>query len=135
MNGIDCMQARDLMLEADVSELSGAGPDASELARHIAACGDCRNQAQRILRGYADLERGLQAVGRKRRATSRFTWIPIPLAAAAVLTLVLARQNDPLPDMSFLTARMTQQQPVVTPPSDRQAIVIEKNDLTVVWLY
>ena len=134
MNGIECTAARDLMLEADIGELKGSGQTA--LAQHIAGCSDCQNHAQRILRGYADLERGLQSVGNRTRAKkSRFTWIPIPLAAAAVLALLLARRDEPLPDMTFVTARMTQEQPIVTPPDGRQAIVMEKNDLTVVWLY
>ena len=133
MNEMQCTAAQNLMLESDVGELRGEGT--SELARHIAACTDCRNRAQRILRGYGDLEEGLGTFATKRARNFRLGWIPIPLAAAAVLAFLLVNREAPLPDMGFVTARMFAQQAVVTPPADKQAIVIEKNDLTVVWLY
>jgi hypothetical protein len=136
MSNMDCTQARDLMLEAEMEELNGQGENI--LAQHIAACADCSRYAQRIVRGYADLEKGLASItagAAKRRTRSRLLWIPVPLAAAALLTLLLVRGQDTVPDVTGITTRMFAQQPLVTPPEGRQAIVIEKNDLTVVWLY
>ena len=133
MNEMQCTAAQDLMLEAEIGELRGEGPGA--LARHISECSTCSNRAQRILRGYADLEQGLGTLTKKRARSPRLAWIPIPLAAAAVLAFLLMNREAPLPDMGFVTARMFAQQAVVTPPADKQAIIIEKNDLTVVWLY
>ena len=133
MSEMQCTAAESLMLEADIDELRGAGT--SDLAHHIGECSSCRNRAQRILRGYADLDQGLDTLARKRARNSRLAWIPVPLAAAAILAFLMANREAPLPDMGFVTARMFEQQAVVTPPADRQAIVIEKNDLTVVWLY
>ena len=133
MNEMQCNAAQRLMLEAGLDELRGEGT--GELARHINQCSSCRNHAQRILRGYKDLDQGLGSLTVKRGRNARLAWIPIPLAAAAVLALLLLNREAPLPDMGFVTARMFEQQAVVTPPADKQAIVIEKNDLTVVWLY
>lgn len=135
MSTMECAEARSRMLEADVTELQGTGFTA--LSQHIIGCGECRARAQRILRGYADLERGLQQFGTaapKRRF--RRLWIPVPLAAAAALAVFIAQQKrEPIPEIALVTARMFQAQPVVTPPEGTQAIIIEKNDLTVVWLY
>jgi hypothetical protein len=133
MNKMQCSTAQNLMLEADIGELRGEGT--SELAHHIAGCSGCRNHAQRIIRGYGDLEQGLGTFAQKRRRNLRHAWIPVPLAAAAVLAFLMMNREAPLPDMGYVTARMFAQPAVVTPPADKQAIVIEKNDLTVVWLY
>jgi hypothetical protein len=133
MSEMQCTSAQGLMLEADIGELRGEGT--SELARHIAGCAGCRGHAQRILRGYGDLEQGLATFAQKRARNVRLAWVPIPLAAAALLALLLVNREAPPPDMRFVTARMFAPQAVVTPPADKQAIVIEKDDLTVVWLY
>jgi hypothetical protein len=131
MSDMQCTRAHGLMLEADIDELRATGT--SELARHISACSECRNRAQRILRGYTDLERGLETLAKKRGRA--LAWISVPMAAAAVLAVLLLNREASLPEMGFVTARMFEQPAVVTPPPDKQAIVIEKNDLTLVWLY
>jgi hypothetical protein len=133
MNELQCTTAQDLMLEAEIGELRGEGPGA--LARHTNECSTCRNRAQRILRGYGQLEQGFHMLAKKRSRSARLAWVPVPLAAAAALTFFLMNGEAPLPDTGSVTARMFARQAVVTPPADKQAIVIEKNDLTVVWLY
>lgn len=133
MNTMECGAARRAMLEADIEELEGAGT--TVLAAHVSICRECRTHAQRILRGYADLERGMAAFASAPKRTWRLPQAAIPLAAAAVLAALLIPQDEPMPDIALVTTRLFQEQPVVMPPDGKQAIIIEKNDLTVVWLY
>jgi hypothetical protein len=137
MNELTCERARELMLEAEVEELEGHGD--SPLVRHIERCASCRVRARHLLQGYADLDAGLAALAPRKRALRfgrRARWLPLPLAAAAVLALLLARRPEaPVQPSELLLSMMFPEPPVVTPPPGRQAMVLEKNDLTVVWLY
>ena len=140
MSEMKCETAREQMLEAEIAELEGRGD--SPLARHVAGCELCRAQAQRLLRGYADLNAGLAALTRRssmgaQKPSRRWTrWMPLPLAAAAALALVLTRSSSTLvPQSELMLSLMFPEQPVVTPPAGKQAMILEKNDLTVVWLY
>jgi hypothetical protein len=135
---MQCPIARELMLEADVSELAGTAD--TELARHILVCANCRTVAQQLLQGYSDLDRGLASLGPRKPVIAMrkhgWRWAPLPLAAAAVIALLIARREDrvALPD-PVLARLMFPAQSVVSPPPGKQAVVIEKHDLTVVWLY
>lgn len=136
MNELNCETARELMLEAEMAELEGQGD--TPLARHIAHCDLCRAHARRLLHGHALLDEGLAAIKPRTRSRSRrwARWTPLPLAAAAVVALLLARRPDALvPQSELLLSLMFPEQPVVTPAPGQQAMVLEKNDLTVVWLY
>ncbi|MGQ0813734.1 MAG: hypothetical protein ACT4O1_04645 [Gemmatimonadota bacterium] len=139
MNTIDCIRACELMIEADLTELDGS--KVSSLSQHIAQCSSCHAHAQRVLQGYAQLDAGLRALKptgqARRRARARWLpWAPVPLAAAAVLALLLARGTEPpVRPSPLLLSLMFPETPVVTPPADKQALVIERNDMTVVWLY
>lgn len=143
MTLMTCQAAREAMLDADLEELRGIG--SSELVEHLRECAACRARAGAIIDGYVSLEAGLRAlrpaqagarvtpIGRRR---SRYAWLPLPLAAAAVLALLLARPaSEPLPDVQALARRISPEQPVVQPPAGKQAVVMMKNDVTIVWLY
>jgi hypothetical protein len=138
---MDCTAARELMLEAELDELSG-NPD-TPLTRHIAGCAECATIARTLLQGYSDLDAGLTQLThgrtpnvlpfRKRRAV----WSLVPLAAAAVLAMLMLRSGDERlpPPPTQLAQLMFPEEAVVTPPPGQQAVVIEKPGLTVVWLY
>ena len=133
-----CAIARELMLDADLPELTGTAD--TELARHISACAECHAVAQRLLDGYAELDRGLSALASHKRVLpmrKRWSrWTPLPLAAAAVLALLVVRPEPADPPLDSVLARLMFPEPaVVSPPPGKQAVIIEKNDLTVVWLY
>lgn len=134
----ECTAAREWLLEADIAELRTlTGPH----TQHIRECAQCRAVAQVLLRGHAQLDEGLRAIApaAKTLRLLRSRWpllIPLPLAAAAVLALLLTRsEKTPPPPSPLLAQLLMPDAPVVTPPAGKQAVVLEKNDLTVVWLY
>lgn len=137
---MSCEQARDLMLEADLDELRGTGD--SPLARHVRNCGECAGFANRILESYGKMDNGLVSIHaaqldivpiRKRRSLG---WMSAPVAAAAVIALlVIARQNDPLPNVNGVARLMFSDAPIVAPRAGQQAMVIQKKEMTIVWLY
>ena len=143
MTAMTCQAARDAMLGAELEELRGIG--SSELVEHLRGCATCRARAAVIVDGYASLDAGLHGleparagaavtpIGRRRR---KYAWLPLPLAAAAVVALLLARPaSEPLPDVHALARRISPEQPIVQPPAGKQAVVMMKNDVTIVWLY
>ena len=142
MTKMNCDVAREEMLVADLHELRGEGD--TDLAMHVRSCAECRRRAEIILGEYDTLRASLAGL-EPRTATAqvtpirkarRYLWIPLPLAAAAVLALLLVRgQNDELPNIDALTRMMFQETPVVSPAAGQQAMVIEKNNMTIVWLY
>ncbi|HEX6559631.1 MAG TPA: hypothetical protein VF021_09210 [Longimicrobiales bacterium] len=133
----DCAAAREWLLEADLAELrSNRGPH----AQHIESCAACRAVARTLLHGHAQLDEALSALAperKVRRLRRRWPlWIPLPLAAAAVLALLLTRgEKLPAPPSARLAQMLMPATPIVTPPAGKQAVILEKNDLTVVWLY
>ena len=104
---MNCENARDLLLEADLTELRGEGGGA--LVQHLHHCSTCQSQARRILDQTAALAAGLERVTpptpahgltRLRRpvpgARTRRWAIAVPLALAAGLAVLLLgrRQAD-----------------------------------------
>ena len=143
MTVMNCQAAHDAMLEAELEELRGIG--GSELVAHLRECAACRARAGAIVDGYASLDVGLRAlqpaqagarvtpIGRRR---TRYAWLPLPLAAAAVLALLLARPaSGPLPDVHALARHISPEQPLVQTRAGQQAVVLIRNDMTIVWLY
>lgn len=143
MSEIRCEVIREAMLEAELDELRGVGE--SDVAQHIRGCADCRARAAIILRGHERLSAGLTSVRPRdtrviplQRKWRKLTWVPLPLAAAAVLALLMIpHQNgdDELPNIDVITQLMFKEEPVVSPPPGQQAMVIEKKEMTIVWLY
>jgi hypothetical protein len=142
MTNMNCTTAREEMLIADLADLRGEG--SSELAAHLRTCTECRAVAATLVRSQGVMNEGLAAL--KPRAPAKvgvirkpiaWRWAPLPLAAAAVLALLLARpqSNNTLPNIDAITQRMFREAPVFAPPAGKQAMVIEKNNMTIVWLY
>ena len=140
MTKISCEAARDEMLIADLAELRGEGD--SELVVHLRSCAECGARAATLLRaqsemadGLAVLKADLQVLPLRRKHTT-WRWVPLPLAAAAALALLLMRpQREVLPNVDAVARLMFRETPVVAPPAGKQAMVIEKTDMTIVWLY
>jgi hypothetical protein len=143
MMAMTCEQATVALLEAELDELRGNGE--SGLAGHLRTCARCRLRAEAILTGYASLDAALMEmnaartgtrVSRRGRQRRTWRWLPLPLAAAAALALLMLRPNDrALPNVDALARIMFRAQPRVQPPAGRQAVIIERNDMTIVWLY
>jgi anti-sigma factor RsiW len=154
-----CAGIRELLLEADPAELGGAGE--SLLARHLRGCARCAADAERVLAvqrrmadALADLtasatppasparQRGLRAWsasvsrGRTRR---RLIMGATPLAAAAVLVLLLVQQRDraellPLEPATDQVA-VAGDVPVVNVTTAHDVAIMKTADpnITVVW--
>jgi anti-sigma factor RsiW len=143
MNEKSCTEIREMILEAELDELRGMSD--SRVARHVVTCAECQAYAHRLLRAYHQMDAGLSNISaptadaaviplkRRRRAL----WLPLPLAAAAVIALVMARaqQDDEMPNVDRLAQLMFNEEPVVSPRAGQQAMVMEKKDMTIVWLY
>jgi hypothetical protein len=72
------------------------------------------------------------------RKWRKLSWVPLPLAAAAVLALLMIPRlsgDDELPRIDALAQLMFQEKPIASPPPGQQAMVIEKKEMTIVWLY
>ena len=120
-----CAEARERMLEAERTDLSGATD--SELSLHLRGCARCRRAAHRILEeervlfgvlASATPRRGAdEAVGlvRRRARRRRWMWRAAPLAAAAVLAIVWLGRP----------ARVEQSARSPTPPAAGSGIAVE----------
>jgi anti-sigma factor RsiW len=145
MNEISCTVMREAMLEAELDELRGLGE--SDVAQHVRTCAACGERAEILVRGHDKLAASLAAI-RPRAADANVTpiqrkwrklsWVPVPLAAAAVLTLLMIPQqngDEELPRIDAIARMMFKEEPAVSPPPGKQAMVIEKKEMTIVWLY
>ena len=139
-NEMNCTAARDEMLVADMEELQGEGD--TPLALHVRSCDACRAYAGALVHWHESLARGLDALTPparvlplRRKPLAR--WLPLPLAAAAgiALLMVRTRQDEALPNVDAVARLMFREAPLVAPPAGKQAMVIEKKDMTIVWLY
>lgn len=150
-----CADARALLLTAEPEELAGEGQ--GPLAEHLRQCADCRRTADRLL----GAQRGLAAVLERRetrldpdqtarraliagRGTGRaLSWRRavrwVPLAAAAVVALVLLTREAPFPaeppaeEASAAPSLEVDVRPVGT----RTAAVFRTDDpnILVVWFF
>ncbi len=142
-----CAEAREALLEADLSVLRGAGD--TPLALHLRDCASCLQAAQFVLQEEALLARGLIEatppldLGPIQRAMPRKPWyrrsasLPLlPLAAAAALAgLLLSREPD-LPGTPYSPSTSSSGPDVVVPEGTTAAVIETANpDITVVWLF
>lgn len=144
----DCTEARELLLDADLETLNGAGQ--SDLARHLSRCVGCRALAERVVRAEATVADALAGinptkstdalVAGARRAGPTYRWKPLrvalPLTAAAALaTVLLWPRHAAWPG----APRPTPEPPrlaVEAPPGVNVAVFQTNNPkITVIWLY
>lgn len=140
MTKMNCEQAREEMLIAELEELRGEVN--SGLALHVSNCADCRARAATMLHGHAAMGTGLATLAPQakavqlRRTQTAWRWAPLPLAAAAVLALLFVqRRPERVPNMDAVAQMMFREKPLVAPPAGKQAMVMEKDNMTIVWLY
>lgn len=140
---MNCEQSLELLLEADVDELSvgAAGP----LGEHLRACERCRRRADRIVAEHRRLATALSAVENVRVRPRRRRWttarraaaLLLPAAAVAGALFVARSPEEPEPiDPAALYAMLHPPRPVVEPqPGVRTAVVTTDQNLTLVLLY
>jgi anti-sigma factor RsiW len=142
MNDLTCVTARELMLDAEPSELHARGD--SPLARHLRACADCARAASAILAMTDDLAHALDtlaaAPAAKPRADRsklrRLTIALAPLAAAALVLIVLWQRNqEPALEPIVLPVQDVPTVPVVNVPAGGTVAVMRASNpnITIVW--
>jgi hypothetical protein len=141
-----CAEAREAILEADVSELEG--DVATPLAWHLGACSRCREVAAAVLageRGLAleliravpelDLDDILAAVTSTSRSASPWRFAPLALAAG-LAALFLAREPTSLPGPAFEPAQAAPGLDLEVPPGWTAAVLATDDpNITVLWLF
>lgn len=134
---MNCQEAQDLLLEADLPALLD---ETTDLGRHVSACPECGALARRILDAEAALDRALAL--RPERPRSR-GWPPLAtwgaLAAAALVVLVLMPRQRP-PVGPALSVEQTEPGDVdvdVTSNTGKTAVVFRTADptITVIWYF
>ena len=145
---MNCAAAREMMLEADLSELDGTIE--SELIQHVRACAHCSVAVQRILAAERELRHALsnaaprlaadQAIQRAARRVPpyRRAWPAIALAAAATLAALLLSRPESIGPMAQPTPRPMGASglAVETPPGRSVAVFHTDNpNILVIWFY
>jgi predicted anti-sigma-YlaC factor YlaD len=146
---MDCERAQALLLEADVTELSGESD--SDLARHLRTCAACRRGADAIRQAERDLGAWLAhaaprteeslAVARaaataRRRSAARRTAAVGGMAAAALAGLVvLSRRSRPPAEAAAAPPAAAAPGFFVTAPPGREIVVLHTANpkIVVVW--
>ena len=153
--GLTCAEVQDLLLEADLPQLSGEGGDA--LADHLRTCGRCQETAWAILEGERDLGGILEALvpapdldallamaagdvgGANAVLRRRFRRaIPplIPLAAAAALVALFLGREPSLPGEPPSLAPTPPGLGLEVPEGRDVAVLATGNpDITVLWFF
>jgi hypothetical protein len=155
---MNCADARDLLLEADLSELRGETE--TDLSRHIRSCARCRVAAEEIATEEGMLARALSDAGPRigveealQRAAAeahsrgkvlpfprRRVWGLVPIAAAAAAAAVLfTRNGGQLPGEPIDLAAARDAAPVPTvEASPGQSVAVfdtENPNIVVVWIF
>ncbi len=154
---MNCTEARDRLLEADLAELNGeVGTD---LSRHLRDCTGCRALAERLAAQERSLAAALDAVrprmgveealaraeaesasrGRVLTFPLRKAWGLVPLAAAAAVTAVLVTHNGgQLPGEPIDVAAVRHAPAPIVEESTGQNVAVfetENPDIVVVWIF
>jgi len=155
---MNCTEARELLLEAELAELGGEGE--SELARHVRDCAQCRAMAREIVAQERALAQALAtvrpavstqaAVARAADAAGarvvplrprwKRRWAAlVPAALAATVAGILLTSNGTSPaDVSWGgEAPVTAAVPVVDAADSKTFVVFNTDnpDIVVVWFY
>ena len=142
-----CAEARERMLEAERTDLSGATE--SDLSLHLRGCVRCRRAANRILEAERELwgalaaatpERGADeavALVRRRAQHRRWMWRAAPLAAAAVLAVALIARREQVQQSLPPKAPPTRAGLAVEGPPGRSVAVFQTDnpDIVVIWFF
>lgn len=144
-----CDEARRLILEAEPAELAGEG--GSPLAAHLRMCGACARRAAAVLRGQADLDRALGALGpglgagtaermavSARRTGRRWLLPAAGLAAAAALVAVALLDIDGPPPEGAAALPPVEDVPThvelqLSPERPAMVLATRNPAITVVW--
>ena len=141
---MNCAEARERLLEADLAELRGEVN--SDLKWHVETCDECRALAERIVQQEAALAAVVGAMPSRvdpavvfARRWRRSMWAKmIPLAAAAGLAaIVVMRSGQDFPEQqsSLIRSPVQVALPVVESASGDVAVFNTANpDIVVVWL-
>jgi hypothetical protein len=139
---MNCAAAREMMLEADLTE--------PELIAHVRACAQCSAAVQRIRTAERELRHALRsaaprlaadhAIGRAthRLPLRRRAWPAVALAAAATLTALLFGRPEPVVPRLPPTPPSTGSSglAVEAPPGRSVAVFRTDNpDIVVIWFY
>jgi len=150
---VNCVEARERLLEADTAELRGIGDTA--LSTHVRDCADCAAIARRMLSAAKELQRALDAVQpvtvvdaalgerrvRLRRERGRRWRLAGIVAVAAAATLAgLAIVRNERPDVATDWRPPVAESPgldVEAPPGTDVAVfeVAGRPDIVIVWLF
>ena len=136
---MNCTQARDAMLVAELAELRSAGP-ATPLSAHLAECAECRARATSVANQTAYI--GALVAHRREaptrtRPVRRFVLIAsLPVAAAVIIAVTLNMRQR-----AAVVPEATSSRPVVRNVSvdvapGQQTTVLKTADstVTVIWL-
>jgi hypothetical protein len=131
-----CAEARDAMLVADLSELTG---DRGDLAEHLAICPRCRALAAAIVQDSARLASAARRRARSRRSRRMLIATTLPIAAglAGVASLrFLGAPSAPAPVGAARTALPVARRVSLTVERGQTATVLKTADpsVTVIWL-
>lgn len=152
MKVMDCTEARERILEADLAELRWTGDSA--LSKHLLRCSGCRGVAERILGDERTLAQelakiaprvslglGVASSGREWHQRRRIWTRLVPALAAAGLAAVLLTQVrispfDRAPAPPGVTEALSPA-PQVDPPSDRNVVVFgtDNPNIIIIWFY
>lgn len=141
---MNCTEAYDAILEAELEELRGQGE--GDLARHLRECAACRATARRVLEALGALDLALEGedaavptarTGRVRLVQTRRVAAVGLLAAAAAVAILVRRPQAP--ERARITARPVASVAVEVDvsTSTRQVAVLSTADpnITVVWYF
>lgn len=154
---MNCTEARDRLLEADLAELNGEAD--TELGMHVRDCAGCRAVAERLAGQERSLAAALDAVqprmgveealvrvaaesasrGRVLTFPLRKAWGLVPLAAAAAVAGVLVTSNGgQLPGEPIDVAALHQAPVPTVEASTGQSVAVfetQNPDIVVVWTF
>lgn len=133
---MNCVEAREAMLVAELDELRGRGD--APVAAHVAACVACRAAASKVIAQSGRLARLVDARSRRRRSTRRVAIVSsLPIAAAIVAGVVLrGRHERPIEHDVAITSLPAAQNVSVDVVPGQQTTVLKTADstVTVIWL-
>lgn len=152
---MNCTEAHDLLLEAELAELRGEGE--SQVARHVRECTRCRAMAQEIVEQEVALAQALAGVRPRVSAGTaaaeaatakvlplRPRWkrrwaavVPAALAATLAGILLTSNRTPPAVVPSTTEVAAVAAVPVVDAASSETFVVFHTDnpDIVVVWLY